>query len=97
MNDAELARLRPTDGARYLLELAAATDTTARYRAWILTPSASFTYTADLTAAAEPALTPTGAPAPTDLLDRLTMFARLLARSAPPWPHRHLRWRGTRS
>ncbi len=97
MNDAELARLRPTDGARYLLELDTASEDAARYRAWILTPTASFPYTADLAAAAEPTLTALDAPAPDDLLARLTMFARLLARSAPPWPSRHLRWRGTRT
>ena len=94
MNDAELARQRPTDGARYLLELDTSTDATARYRAWILTPASTLEYTADLTSAAEPALAPLGDAAPAELHDRLTMFARLLARSAPPWPHRVLRWRG---
>ncbi|HUQ05711.1 MAG TPA: hypothetical protein VM261_24575, partial [Kofleriaceae bacterium] len=77
----------------YLLELDTSAESTARYRAWILTPSSTFVYAADLTAAAEPALAPLGDAAPDALAKRLTMFARLLARSAPPWPHRVLRWR----
>jgi hypothetical protein len=93
VNDAELARLRPTDGARYILELDTSAASTAHYRAWILTPSSSFAYAAALTAAAEPTLSPLAAAAPSDALARLTMFARLLSRAAPPWPHRIIRWR----
>lgn len=93
MNPAELERQRPTDGARYLLELDAAREAAAGYRAWILTPSATFEYTAELAAGAEPVLAAVGEAAPEALRDRLAMFAKLLARSAPPWPHRVLRWR----
>lgn len=93
MNEAELARLRPTDGARYVLELDTSSDAGARYRAWIVTPSSAFAYAADLAPATEPSLAALGDAAPSDVLDRLTMFARLLARSAPPWPHRIVRWR----
>jgi hypothetical protein len=95
VNPAELERQRPTDGARYLLELDTSGDATARYRAWILTPTSTFAYAADLGAAAEPTLAPLGDAAPAELVSRLTMFAKLLARSAPPWPHRVLRWRKT--
>jgi hypothetical protein len=93
VNQAELERQRPTDGARYLLELDTSTEAGARYRAWILTPTTMFAYTAELAAGAEPVLAAAGDAAPTELADRLAMFAKLLARSAPPWPHRVLRWR----
>jgi hypothetical protein len=93
MNAPELARLRPTDGARYVLELDTSDHAGARYRAWVVTPSAAFAYTATLAPATEPAMSPVADAAPTELHDRLTMFARLLARSAPPWPHRIVRWR----
>jgi hypothetical protein len=93
MNEAELARLRPTDGARYVLELDTSTDASAHYRAWIVTPSSAYPYAAELAPATEPSLAALGAAAPPEQLDRLTMFARLLARSAPPWPHRIVRWR----
>ena len=93
MNDAELARLRPSDGARYVLELDISDNASARYRAWVVTPSAAFAYSASLAPAAEPSLSAVAAAAPPEQLARLTMFARLLARSAPPWPHRIVRWR----
>ena len=55
MNEAELARQRPTDGARYLLELDTSTDAGARYRAWILTPSTTFaTYVKSLVCSPSP-------------------------------------------
>jgi hypothetical protein len=100
MNDAELARLRPTEGARFLLERDTAAGATACYRAWVIVPDARFAYRADLTAGAEPALTAEGDPAPPELEDMLRMIARLTARSAArpdaltPWPQRVLRWRG---
>lgn len=101
---AELARLRPTAGARFLLELerAAPDGRTAAYRAWVITPDATWAYAAALVAGAEPALTADGVAAPAELEAALTMIARLTARSAgakgedglAPWPQRVLRWRG---
>lgn len=96
--------LRPTAGARFLLEResVAADHRRARYRALVLTPDATYAYAGDLVAGDEPALAPTGAPAPDDLVDTLVMLARLTARGVdkrladgmPPWPERILRWRG---
>lgn len=92
ITDAELARLRPTDGARYLLVLDRADAAAAHYLAWIITPSESFAYTATLAPSAEPALTPVAAPAPAALADFLSRLATLTSRQSP-WPHRVLRWR----
>ncbi|HET9619931.1 MAG TPA: hypothetical protein VFP84_01100 [Kofleriaceae bacterium] len=94
--------LHPSDGARYLLERAAATgerDARARYRATIFVPGADFT--ADVTLGTDGAveLADTGAPA--ELHARLLSIVRLVARDAgklaadgmPAWPARILRWR----
>ena len=96
--------LRPTAGARFLLERedVAADQRRARYRARVLTPEATYTYAGDLVAGDEPALAPVGEPAPPELADTLVMLARLTARGVdkrladgmPPWPERVLRWRG---
>jgi len=96
--------LRPTAGARYLLERVDvdADGRRARYRGRVLTPDATYAYGGELTAGEEPALAPTGEPAPADLADTLIMLARLTARGVdrrladgmPPWPERVLRWRG---
>jgi hypothetical protein len=102
-----LTDLRPTEGARFLLERVSDTGSTAIYRAVIYTPTATYEATATLTddgtAALSTLLGPPEAPAASDdLLATLTMLARLTARSAakkredglPPWPARVLRWRG---
>ena len=106
MNPAELERLRPTEGARFLLELEAVEDggARARYRAWVLTPDAAFAFAAVLADGGEVTLTAAdaGAGADAELAAMLEMIAKLTARSAgkkredglPPWPHRVLRWRG---
>lgn len=104
MTEAELARLRPTEGARFLLEREAlgADGASARYRAWVIVPDTRWAYAVALVAGAEPALTALAAAAPAELEAALAMIARLTARSAAkkdddglaPWPHRVLRWRG---
>ncbi len=98
--------LRPTAGARYLLERESvdADGRRARYRARVLTPDATFAYAGELAAGEEPALAPAsaGEPAPPELADTLVMIARLIARGVdkrladglPPWPDRVMRWRG---
>lgn len=97
MNDAELARLRPTEGARFLLELDGVEGEAARYRAWIIVPDARFGYGALLVPGGEPALTADDQPAPAELEKMLRMIAKLTARSIKgdtTWPNRVLRWRG---
>ena len=86
----ELDRLRPTEGARFLLEH----ERDGAYRAWVITPDARFAYRAALVEGEEPTLTADGDPAPAELEKMLRMIARLTARSGAPWPHRVLRWRG---
>ena len=92
--------LHPTDGARYLLELAAGGDgARAHYRAAIYTPDAEFTAAATLGDDGSVELGATGAP--DELHTRLISIARLVARDAarrrddgmPAWPARILRWR----
>ena len=103
----DLDRLRPTEGARFLLQLERIEpgERAARYRGWILTPEASHAYQVDLTddaAVVVGALGDAGAPAADELTAMLTTIAKLTARAAagkradglPPWPHRVLRWRG---
>jgi hypothetical protein len=98
VNDAELARLRPTDGARYLLVLdrADASAGAAHYGAWIITPSETFAYTATLSPTADPQLAPVGTAAPAALSDFLARLATLTSRQSP-WPQRITRWRGPRA
>jgi hypothetical protein len=90
ISEIELDRLRPTEGARFLLEH----EDAGRYRAWVITPDARFAYRAALVEGEEPELTVDGDPAPEALEKVLRMIARLTARSGAPWPHRVLRWRG---
>ena len=100
----ELDRLRPSEGARFLLELERieATGRQAHYRAWVLTPTAWHAYDAVLAADAAVELRPLATPATDELAAMLTTIARLTARAAagkhdsglPPWPNRVLRWRG---
>lgn len=100
--------LRPTEGARFLLERQAGIsptpatppDTHASYRASIYTPDGEYSTTATLAEDGSVQLTSaTGAPG--DLDDRLRNIAKLVARDAPRrrddglavWPTRILRWR----
>lgn len=102
-----MSNLRPSAGARFLLERASKTgdqsavdDTRATYHAAIYTPDAEFTATATLADDGTFSMTPSGAPA--ELHEMLEMHARLLARGAakrrednlPVWPLRLMRWRG---
>ncbi len=82
--------LTPTDGARYLLERTAETPERAEYAVAIFTPDATYRGTATL-APNSVTLPPTGAPPELDA--RLLSIAKLVARDAPPWPERILRWR----
>jgi len=92
--------LRPTAGARFLLERIADAGDRATYRAVIFTPDAEFSATAELREDGTFELPSTGASQ--DLQDDLAMQARLLARGTkkrreegmPAWPNRVLRWRG---
>lgn len=103
-----MSELRPTEGARYLLERVpgdadrddGGDGARATYRATIFTPDAEYTATAVLCDDGSVELPPTGAPAELDAT--LAMLARLTARGAPHrrdeglivWPPRILRWRG---
>jgi hypothetical protein len=80
--------LTPTAGARYVLERVA----DAHYTGRIYTPDATYEY--DVRMSDELTLEVRGTAAPEELEDKLRMFARLTARSAPPWPERITRWRG---
>lgn len=92
--------LRPSAGARFLLERVGEAGDRATYRATIFTPDAEFSATAELRDDGTFELPATGAGA--ELHDHLAMQARLLARGAakrrddglPAWPARVLRWRG---
>jgi hypothetical protein len=95
--------LPPSQGARLLLERRsiAADQSSATYRASIITPDLRFDYDAVLRLDGSAELTPSGPPAPAAWQDRLAAHARQTARAAarrtadqmPPWPHRVLRWR----
>ncbi len=91
--------LRPSDGARFLLELVRDDGATAGYRIAIFTPDAAHESAALLQDDGTATMQPTGAPAELDAaVDKL---ARLIARDAakrrgeglPAWPARILRWR----
>jgi hypothetical protein len=92
--------LRPTAGARFLLERVTDSGDRATYRAVIFTPDAEFSSSAELREDGTFDLPSTGAS--TELHDDLAMQVRLLARGAtkrredglPAWPNRVLRWRG---
>lgn len=104
MNPGELDWLRPSEGARFLLELEREDDggRQAHYHGWVLIPTAVFPYHAVLIDEGSATVTALGEPAEADLAAMLEMIAKLTARSAakkradgmPPWPHRVLRWRG---
>ncbi len=92
--------LRPTAGARFLLERVSDAGDRAAYRAVIYTPDAEFSSNAELREDGTFEVPSTGAPQ--ELQDALAMQARLLARGVvkrraeglPAWPARVLRWRG---
>ena len=96
-----MSSLRPTAGARFLLERDGAPGEAPRacYRVTIFTPDADFAGAATLGDDGSVELAPTGAPAVLDAA--LAMFAKLTARGAakrredglPTWPARVLRWR----
>lgn len=100
----DLERLRPSEGARFLLQLDRIEDEgrRARYQAWVLTPAASHRYEALLGDDASIELAAAAAAAPDELAKMLSNIALLTARAAAgkradglaPWPHRVLRWRG---
>jgi hypothetical protein len=109
VNPGELERLRPSEGARFLLELddarnpAGGGQPQARYRAWVLTSTGVFPYDAVLSDTGSAVLTSIGECAVPELAAMLEMIAKLTARAAakkrdagmPPWPNRIMRWRGT--
>jgi hypothetical protein len=93
--------MRPTSGARFLLERTSAeSGGRATYAATIFTPENEHRGIAKLGDDGSVELVPTGADPKLD--DMLAMQARLIARGAakrredglPPWPSRVLRWRG---
>ena len=91
--------LTPTEGVRLLLERQREDASGATYRAVIYTPATSYEGLATLGEDGSVAL---AVEAPADLVEMLTMAARLMARGAagrreeglPAWPARILRWRG---
>jgi hypothetical protein len=92
--------LTPTEGARFLLERASEAADRAEYRATIYTPTETFAGTATLVD--DGSVVVAIAAAPAELVEMVTMLAKLTARAAakkradgmPPWPARVLRWRG---
>lgn len=95
--------LHPSEGARYLLELAEVADgeAAARYRAAVLTPDQRFDYELALGLDGAAAVATAGG-ADQSLEAALLAIARSVARAAgkaradgrPAWPRRVLRWRG---
>jgi hypothetical protein len=91
--------LTPTEGARFLLERERDDGATALYKAAVYTPAQTFEGRATL---GEDGSVSLDIAAPADLVETLTMVAKLTARAAakkredgmPPWPARVLRWRG---
>jgi hypothetical protein len=91
--------LRPTEGARFLLELEHTAGAGAEYRVAIYTPDA--TYSGRATLGMDGGVT-LAMQAPAELVEVLEMFAKLTARGAAKrrgdgltlWPARVLRWRG---
>ena len=92
--------LRPTEGARFLLERIDEEGGSATYRATIFVPDAEHSVTARLDDDGTVEIPATGAPPALD--DALAVQVRLLARGAAKraedglvkWPARVLRWRG---
>ena len=97
MNERERRALRPTAGARLLLELIADGGARATYAAWVITPDGEQGATAELDDGGEVTLA-----ADFDGAEEMRMLATLTARGAakrraeglPAWPPRVLRWKG---
>lgn len=95
-----LSELRPTEGARFLLERISDAGAQAEYRVAIYTPGSTYEGRAVLVDDGTATVNAEGAPE--ELFAMLTMLAKLTARGAakkredglPPWPQRVLRWRG---
>jgi hypothetical protein len=96
-----VSELRPTAGARFLLERAIEQGASATYRATIFTPDAEYATTLELSDdGSVSGRDPAGAPS--DLAHMLARLASLTARGAAKrradglaaWPQRILRWRG---
>jgi len=93
--------LRPTEGARFLLERLTEDGTRATYRATIFTPDGEYSTTAILVDDGSATLAASSGASP-ELEGMLVMLARLTARGAAKrrddglfvWPARLLRWRG---
>ncbi len=95
------ADLQPTsaNSARFLLERTSDSGARASYRAQIVTADATYDGTATL---GDDGHVELEIAAPDELVAKLEMFAKLLARGAakrredglPAWPARVLRWRG---
>lgn len=92
----------PSAGARFVLERRSAeVGAYAIYDVSIATTEVTYRATATLHDNGSVEFEAVGSPAPADLMDRLVMFARLTARSAPArrvegvttWPARVTRWR----
>jgi hypothetical protein len=97
--------LRPSAGARFLLERTTAdrVGPAASYRGTIYTPASEHAYALELSDRGEATLAPAGdGGAEAALEERLLDLARSTARAAArrrieglePWPERILRWRG---
>ena len=97
--------LRPTHGARFLLERVGApadASPTASYAAAVVTPDARHDYDAALSEHGEVELRARGERAADEHEKMLAMIAKLVARGAPSrrtdglpaWPARITRWRG---
>jgi hypothetical protein len=95
--------LHPSEGARFLFERQSVADdqSSARYRAAVITPDQRFDYDAVLHMDGRAELTSVAMPAPPAWETKLLTHAKVAARAArqrvaeqlPPWPPRLLRWR----
>nr|HEX4318734.1 hypothetical protein [Kofleriaceae bacterium] len=97
-------QLRPTAGARFVLELREAHAAGgAAYRAMIYVPDADWRGDAEMRDDGEAVVTGLDG-APPELRDKLAIIAKLVARGASSrrdsgeklWPARVMRWRGPR-
>jgi hypothetical protein len=101
-SEAQLAALRPTAGARFVLELRSQQgEASATYDAYVLTPTTTFAYAAALRSDGGVTLTASGPGATPAHEAALAMFGKLTGRGAagrhaeglPAWPARVTRWR----
>lgn len=95
-----MSELRPTAGARFVLELREARGASALYRASIYVPDGE--QACDATLGDDGAVELGDGIAAGELRDKLAVIAKVLARGAPgrresgekAWPARVMRWRG---